>query len=401
MGVHYLERAHRRGLRCAIADYGRNLSAKEVKLGLLPGDEVYSVPGKGDEAWYSAASAALADGRIDGVLGLSEPHVVPAALIAGELGLPSPGLLAGMVSRNKLFQRQIFRRNDIPQPAFQLCDSIDEAVSWASTRYPVVLKPLVKSGAKGVRVVFDDADATAWATEPDAPARFLAEEYIAANEFSCEAAVRRGRIVFINVTEKIITKVPYCVELGHYAPAGCDAAERERIENLARRVVDLTKMSDGLLHLEVKSGDRGLHALEFAVRTPGDFIMELISLALGVDLYEAALDIALGQQADVTASSQRAACVWFPEIPAGTVESVTGLRELPGLPAFVSSSVELAPGTRITRVRCSDDRVGGVIMCASDRAALDRDAASARQLLRVTVASTGGAGDLSAGHRRR
>jgi biotin carboxylase len=382
MGRAYLDRVHRRGLAGAVVDRQANLEkAREV---LTPDDTWFPVTERGDEAWYAAVTEALADGAVDGVLAFAEPHVMAAALVASELGLPGPGLLAATVSRNKLFSRHLLARHGLLQPRFGLAYGADSALEWAAGRSPLVLKPLSSQGSSGVRVAYDADDVRAW-VDAESPAAFLVEEYLPGPEYSAEAVVADGRVVFTNVTGKVTTRPPYCVELAHQVPAACPTATRQAIEDLARAVVAAVRMAAGIMHLEVKVEPRGVHVVEFAVRTPGDHIMDLIHLATGVDIFDAVVATALGVDADLTASRSGVACAWYPELPPGLVASVEGLDAIAALPGVAHHWLSLQPGDEIAALRSSNERFGPFILTAADHAELSTLLGKVQQTLDVRL----------------
>ncbi|HEY1620358.1 MAG TPA: ATP-grasp domain-containing protein [Streptosporangiaceae bacterium] len=383
LGRPYLDRAHRKGLACAVLDLPGNA---ERACGLLgQGDAWYPVRDDTRESWYLAAGAALADGPADGVIGFGDPQVIPAALIAAELGLPGPGLLAALVSRNKLLSRELLARSGIAQPEFTSAGTAEEAIAWAAGGYPVVLKPPSGQGSLGVAVAADAGDIRRWASEPGRPASFLAERYLPGPELSCECVVVGGDVVFANVTEKTTTAPPYCVELAHQVPAP-DAGLARDAETMTRAVAAAVGMTAGIIHVEVKAQPGGVHLVEFAVRMPGDRLMEVIRLATGVDLFDAMVDIAVGAPPDVTIRRHEAACVWFPQAPPGLVTAITGLDDIPALPGVVGSHLRFRQGGEVPPLRSSHDRLGWVLLTAADRAELAARLDAVRAALHVTVA---------------
>lgn len=382
LGRPYLDSAHRRGLACAILDLPENM---ERARGLLHStDSWYSVAEASLECWYSAAALALADGPIDAVVGFADPQVESAALIAAEFGLPGPGLFASSISRNKLLSRELFARTDVRQPPFALARDARAAVEWAAGRYPVVLKPLSGQGSAGVRVASAADEVWRWASEERLPEKFLVEQYLAGPEFSCEAVVADGRILFANVTEKTTTAPPYCVEVAHHIPVLNSAVVRA-VESLTQEVVTVIGMTAGIIHAEAKSELGIAHLIEFAVRTPGDRIMELIRLATGVDLFDAVVDIALGETPEVTRSRSDAACVWYPQVPHGRVTEVFGLSELSTMPGVVDHHIKLQADGEVPVMRSSGERVGWVMLTGADRGELGRRLDAVRDALRITV----------------
>lgn len=370
MGRPYLSRAHRRGLKVAVLDSAEAFTWPETQAALGPDDQCYPVPVTNDEGWLVAASAALRDGPVVGVVAFSEPHVKPAALLCDEAGLPGPGLRAVLTSRSKLVQRELFGRRGLAQPEFHLAHSVEDAAAWSDGRFPVVVKPLSNMGSMGVQTVADRADIQAWFDGNDAPTCFLVEEYLRGPEYSVEAIVAEGEIAFWSVTEKVTTEAPYFVELEHHVPARVTAAEQAAAGATLWGVADALGMRSGIMHLELRLESTGPQIMEVAVRTPGDYIMDVVEAATGADLFDAVIAVACGQPPAVAVRAAYAASVWFPAPEPGTVIAVRGVEQIQRMDGVVNIEIDVGPGSEIHPLRSSMDRVGMVICRAPDRSEL-------------------------------
>ncbi len=386
MGRPYVPRARARGFVLSVVDNPANLADPQVLADWQPGDHTEAVDGAGDEAWYAAVSAAAAGHRPDAVVAFSEPHVMAAAYLADELGLPAPGLRAASLSRNKHLQRETFARYGIRQPRHRLATDAETVLSWTGGDFPVVLKPLSQAGSLGVRVVHDDAEVKQWLAEGHATGAFLCEEYCDGPEYSCEVLVQHGRVVFANVTGKTTTPPPMCIEIGHRTPAGCDAGTAAAIIDQAAAVVAAIGMRAGLAHVEVRVRPDGPYVMEVGVRTPGDFIMEMTELATGVDLFDAVVAIAGDQEAPVSRTREAAAGVWYPIFEPGTPVPVEALRAVAAMPGVVRTDINLADAWMATAVTWSLNRPGGFLLAAQTVAELD--ALTARVRARVDRAAS-------------
>jgi biotin carboxylase len=350
-----------------------------------PDDRGYPVGAIDDEGWLSAASTALADGPVDGVVAFSEPHVVAAALLAEELGLPGPGVRAAVVSRNKLMQRELFHRAGLAQPDHHHARAVDSAVEFAAGRYPVVAKPLSGMGSRGVEVVNDEAELRAWAAGHQDGATFLVEAFLDGPEVSVEAILVDGAVQFRNVTAKTVTDLPYRVELAHHVPADVPAGTLDAIDVVLARVTGAMGMRTGIVHLELILRPDGPYVVEIATRTPGDYLMDVIEAATGVDLYDKVVAAACGLPLEIGESGPDLASVWFPTPPEGKVTSIEGVEQIERTPGVVKIEIDVLPGDEVHALRSSMDRVGMVIYRAPDRAGLDDLLARVRDQLHITV----------------
>ena len=331
---------------------------------------------------------------VRGVCSLREQFVEPASLVADLLGLPSPGLRASRVSRNKYLQRRYLSawspRSDLVAPAARA-----RAKEWDS--FPAVVKPVGRLASSGVQLVLNPVELREALTayEPGEVLQF--EERTVGPEFSVESLSRDGQCLYVEVTEKRTTEgdSPYFVELGHTTPA-VNLTESARADLLAvhAAVLDRLQFGTGIAHGEYRVTARGRVVLtEVAVRPPGDSILALHWLATGTALEDALIGLAVGGDVAPPPRPRRyARQVYLPHrpgtlagisVPRGTGLAVTwfdpddthdpvrgaGLAD----PPTVRCLLGLKPlGSRLGPLRESTDRAGMFLLDASTPEALDQ-----------------------------
>lgn len=379
-GRPYMDAALRRGMRLAILD-----RPSSFESGHLDRIDYYQVVGTGTQAWFDAASRAIADGDVDAVIAFSEPHVGAAALIADELSLAGPGMRASVISQDKAVQRRLFSRRGIRQPRFLPPVDVESAVEWAEASYPVVVKPTNRTGSMGVRVVDDSAGLREALADVDLR-NILIEIYLDGREYSVECVYRHGVLRYSRATEKVTTDPPYCVEIGHCVPASLSASSQIEVETLVRSVAEAIGLRDGIMHLEFRLQQDGPYLIEFAVRTAGDYIMELHRHAFGVDLYDAAIAVALDEDPALEVELVGGASILFLTPAPGKVMKVEGEEDVRGMAGVLDVNVSVNPGDEIVDTRSSVDRAASVLFRADSRQSL-RDL-QREVLRRITIHTT-------------
>jgi biotin carboxylase len=341
-----------------------------------------------DELWALGAYEAVAAGPPNGVLAFSEPHVLGAALVQDRLGLPGPSLHAAVLSRNKALQRACFASHGLPQPEFIVAADSVAGVEWAAARLPVVIKPLTASGSAGVELIGDTAQLRAVAARRTATGRVLFETVVDGPEYSWEGFVRDGRIIFGNFTAKETGCAPYFVEVAHRC--GHRFADG-RADALVAGVVHAMGMRTGIVHLEFRVGPRGPVVIEVAVRTPGDYLMDLLAITYGFDPYAVAVALALGLPVDLPLPERPVsyAAVWYPTCPPGDVVAVEGLDELQSHPAVIRTAIKVRPGDRVPAIVSSAHRIGCVVIAGRTEEQRDEALQTARDRLRVLTRRAG------------
>jgi biotin carboxylase len=378
-GPPYIAAARRLGARVHLVEVAERAAVIAHQV-----DRVTLCRGASDELWAEAASTAGREWRPDGVLAFSEAHVLGAALVQDELGLPGPSLRAAVLSRNKALQRGQFAAARIGQPDYLITDRLADARPWAEARMPVVIKPLSSAGSVGVELTPDITAYLEAAQRRGAEGRLLVEQAVTGPEYSWEALIREGKVWFANLTAKETTGPPDFVEIAHRVAADVDDATQTLVSEFGNAVLGAIGMQTGIVHLEFRLTTDGPAVMEIAVRTPGDGIMDLLGLCYGVDWYELVVRLALGL--DLPPAPPGPTCFaasYLPIAPAGTVTAVQGLADVQAWPGVVGAAVTVSPGDVIAPARSSDGRVGQVVLTASSRTELENSLRGIRQRLQV------------------
>jgi hypothetical protein len=233
--------------------------------------------------------------RIRGILAFGEDYVQAGGLVADYLGLPSPGLRATRVCRDKLLQRRYLAEWSPPSTLV----GPSRTVEW--TLFPAVLKPTGREASSGVQRVAD-SDRLAAALDGYQPDEaLLLEQLVVGHEVSVESLVQGGSIRFAEITGKRTNEKggTFFVELGHTAPdPTLDPAIRSAVLDTNRSVLERLAFADGTAHAEYRiTPDGRVYLMEIAARAAGDSIVTLYHLATGEPMEEAMLAIALGEPA--------------------------------------------------------------------------------------------------------
>jgi biotin carboxylase len=300
----------------------------------------------------AAARAVAAEEPVHGVLALVEHSVPAAAAVAAALGLPSISPQTAYRARDKFAMRTAFARGGLRQPPFAVAATVAEAVSEArSIGYPLVLKPVLGGGSKHVRRIdteaelvehFDRIRLRSWdggdhdPLTPEAMRRYrrglLLEGYLPGGEVSVESLVVDGRTRVIAVHDKPMPMLgPYFEEVFYTTPTTLPADVRRRIAEATASAHEALGIRTGVTHTEFRIGaDSEPVILETAARLGGGPVYRSVLLSAGVDMVEAALDLALGRPpAPVPEASPHLVgfCMFFAD-RAGRVRAVHGVDEV-------------------------------------------------------------------------
>lgn len=344
------------------------------------------------------------DYDVKGVFAVGEILVEQTGLLADALGLAAPGIRASRVCRSKALQRwylpESSPRSRVVPPEGR------SAFADPGLRFPVVVKPVSRHSSSGVRTCESMEELRRGIDGYPAGETVLVEDRIVGPEFSVEALVQGGDVVFDSVTRKRTTEshASTFVELSHSVPnrpSGVDATLIERNREVLRRL----DFRDGIAHSEWRvTADGTPFLIEIAARTPGDGLLPLYHLATGQPLEPEITRVCLGEEASYPMPRRFARQVYLehPEgrlddvrtdLPGATVTWVGESGEWPRLrpgapgdpPALRAILVLRNRGDMLTAMSDSDDRAVTFLIDAPTPDALDALEADVRSAIHLVV----------------
>lgn len=246
---------------------------------------------------------------INGVVATTELTIPIAAYVANELG--NVGISVDVASeitdkyRNRMITDNV---SGLYQPRYAVVESIEDIIAL-NFKLPIILKPTSKGGKRGVTVINsieDIQNAILYAKkESGSEGKLIVEEFIDGGmECSVESLSYNGKNYIIQITEKITSGAPHCVELAHHQPANLSLDKKVKVYDILDKALTVVGISNGACHTEIKIKDNKIYLIEFNARPGGDHIAyPLTYLSTGYDYIKGAIDIALDQFHGVDYSS--------------------------------------------------------------------------------------------------
>ena len=253
---------------------------------------------------------------IDGICTISSDLAVIAVnYVAENMELTGNSMECTLKSTNKHLMRECFKEHGLPSPRSFPVESAED-LEGADLKYPVIVKPLDRSGSRGITKVESFSglsQAIEGAKEQGFEKKALVEEFISGKEYSVEYISWQGKHKFLALTEKFTTGAPSFIETGHHEPAEVDGETLERIKDVVSRSLDALGIEYGASHSELKVDNEGnIGLIEIGGRMGGDCIgSDLVELTTGYDYLEAVIDIALGRAPREYERNEGAATVRF------------------------------------------------------------------------------------------
>lgn len=386
MQIPALRVAKERGWRVVAAD------GSDKAVGIPYVDEFVHIDLKDRSGLEAAARRLKETGGLDGVMTAGTDFSASVAWVAERLGLPGIPFETALDASDKSRMRSVFSAAGVPSPRFFILarsDSLDRLPDYLS--FPLVVKPVDNMGARGCRLVRDEAELTealADAHGHSRSGRAIVEEYLEGPEFSLDALVHEGRVHLCGVADRHITFAPYFVEMGHTMPTdypGKDVAEVVRVFEAGIRALGIR---NGAAKGDIKLTARGGFVGEIAARLSGGYMSGwTYPYASGVDPAAGALDIAVGAAPrDLVpkrewVSAERA----FISIP-GEVVLAAGERTARAEPFVKEVFFRIGAGDRVVFPANNVEKCGNVISQAPDRASAVEAAERAARAVRIRLA---------------
>ncbi|MFE9170838.1 ATP-grasp domain-containing protein [Streptomyces kebangsaanensis] len=282
------------------------------------------------------------------ILTWDEWSLVAVSAVAKRLGLRAMDPAAARICRDKYATRQALAAAGMATVRHTLAASEEEAVAAAEAiGFPVVVKPRTLGGSFGVMVA-RDSDGLRQAYRLASGSRLegvgtadtvLVEEFVEGPELSVDSTVVDGVVTPVCIARKRLGPQPYFEEVGHLVTAWQDEPWAEAVVRLVRDAHRAVGVDYGVTHTELRVSAEGPRLIELNGRLGGDLIPYLHQLATGVDLAQAAAEIAFERTPDLTPARARSAEIRF-LYPAH--DGAVGQVVLPD-PAEVDGLVEAVP----------------------------------------------------------
>ncbi|MBL1068784.1 ATP-grasp domain-containing protein [Streptomyces sp. 7-21] len=348
-----------------------------------------------------ACAAALAKLAPSGLINSTDTWSVPGADLAAEFGLPGPDPASVRLLRDKLRVRELLRERGLTRVRALAVTPGPGAAAAVRDQIglPAVLKDSAGTSSRSVWLVRDERElAGALAQAADAPlhGRLFAETYVPGPLYSAETLSWRGRTRLLGVLSRQLSPAPHVREEAAAFPVALPEAERRRTEEWAGRVLAAAGHLDGFAHVEFVLTADGPELVEINRRIGGALVGEALCRSLGVNVYEALVDTALGRRpALLDGPGHTGPATGFVLIypgQAGTLRGWSGLAELARFPGTPEWYPTRAPGDEV--VHLADQRgCTGIVLAegATAELALHRALSAAGSVRPVIAPQASGA----------
>lgn len=250
-----------------------------------------------------AFSRLHATGCFRAVLNRKEKFVVPASVLANELGLP-PIMANPELARDKFEMRRALNR-DSTFPRTVLIRNADDLNQVPVKMFPCVLKPRFGFNSRSAVCVSNPGELVAaydeqhlryslLPKEDRTNNHFVVEDLIPGTEHNVETLVNNGCAAFHLISDKLPMQPPFFIEIGDNMPSTLSVAEQEACRVAAEKAIESLGIKNGWAHTEVKLHGGAAVVVESAARMGGGYFENLIDAVFGINRMEMLIEMFCG-----------------------------------------------------------------------------------------------------------
>jgi len=360
------------------------------------------------EEWRSADTVlkALESRPVDGILAVGDRPTVMAAYLSRLLGLPGHPPEAARAARDKRLGRERLKAAGLLVPAFiSVPASVDPARLLERVELPVVIKPTVLSGSRGVIRADDPASfVTAFGRvqrllaapdvqelrDPEADLIQI-EHYIPGREFALEAVLEHGGFRTLAIFDKPDPlEGPFFEETLYVTPSRASATVQRAIEAAVAAAASALGLHHGPVHAECRVNARGVYVLEVAARPIGGLCANMLrftgSGGAAISFEELLVRHATGEPIAGWDREAEASAVMMIPIPRGGVyRRVDGVDEAKAIAGVDDVLITAKPDQHLVPLPEGASYLGFIFARAATAATAEQAVRSAHACLRFTI----------------
>ncbi|MEV6880798.1 ATP-grasp domain-containing protein [Streptomyces sp. NPDC051135] len=337
--------------------------------------------------------------ELRGLISSTDTWTLAGAELTDRLGLPGLDPAVLRMTRDKAAVRNRLHEAGLTRARAVECavpDGEARGLLLKEAGVPLILKDTAGTGSQNVWLVRDEGELDAALEESsgrDLKGRLFAEPYLSGPVYSAETLTWDGRTRLLGVSSRLMSPEPHFREEITAFPVAFPSPQRTSLESWLDRVLAAVDYTDRFAHVEFVLTADGPEVVEVNPRIGGALVGEGMCRALGVNVYEAVIEAALGRRprlmdAELPGGPAVAFVLGYPAAP-GVFTGVAGLDRLTDMPGAPTWYPAKQPGDLIEHL--SDSRgYAGLVYAEAETAELaTHRAVAAANALRVLTEPAG------------
>ena len=367
-----------------------------------------AIPVRFHEEWRSVDGVlkTLESRPVNGVLVVGDRPTVMAAYITRLLGLPGHSPEAAGIARDKRLSRERLKAAGLPVPEFLAVPSaIDPATVLSRVTFPVVIKPTVLSGSRGVIRADDELS---FVTVCGRVQRLLAsneirelrdpesdviqiESFIPGAEYALEGMLDHGTFHTLAIFDKPDPMDgPFFEESIYVTPSRVNLGIQRQIQEMVERAARAVGLHHGPVHAECRVNSRGVYVIEVAARPIGGLCARMLRFVKpgepSIGLEQLLLRHAIGEPIGGWTREPDASAVMMIPIPrSGVFRGATGMDEALAVVGVDDVLVTAKPDQQLLALPEGASYLGFIFAHAPTPEAAEQAVRTAHGCLRLTI----------------
>jgi biotin carboxylase len=321
---------------------------------------------------------------LDAIAGVDEDTVLISAMAREKIGLPFNPIEGMRAVRNKFLFRQAIANSGLTSPDFRLSDLNELKYGIGDMHYPVVLKPLLLSGGRGVVRVDSDENLRSVVTmlekilsdrkiqirSAEYHKKILVESYIDGEEVAVEGLLIDGKFHLFAIFDKPDPLTgPYFAETIYATPSLHSVETQKQIITTVTATAEHLGLRHGPVHAELRFNSDVCFIVELANRPIGGLCSRILRFENNQTLEQVVLRHAAGLALDQIAREEKASGVMMIPIPRGGIfKGVRGVEAAKKVDQIEDVVITIPPGDKICPLPWSSRYLGFIFARGDDPA---------------------------------
>jgi biotin carboxylase len=211
-------------------------------------------------------------------------------------------------------------------------------------------------------------------------------------EFGAQGLIYKNNMKFVFAHNDVVTPPPYLTPIGHSYPMSLTEKMENEIKDVIEKGTKALEIDNSLLNIDMILTSSGPRIIEIGARMGATCLPELTSIFSGIDVVDVAIEMALGNEPDLTGNEKRQPCA------ALLIRSQkTGILEIADLPKnllddsrLVSIRWDKKPGDKVNAFKTGPDRIGEIVVISDTSKEADKFCEELYGCLHIKVKEDGG-----------
>ena len=345
----YIQAAQKLGYQLLIVSDSKHSLVSSIASGI-------TIDFNDPESAFERVLSSVKGVEISAIIATDDLVVMLASRVAKALGLAHNRPESTRLTYRKDLARQRLKEQGCNVPEFSICHFNDCLERSTTVNYPVVLKPLMLSGSRGVIRANNSAEFMGAAEQikrilsrqpyaDDERQQFLVERYLDGDEVAIDGFVQNGRFIPLALFDKPEPlNGPYFEESYYITPSRHSIKTQQAIIQEIEKCCKAYGLSHGPIHAEARITSEGVFLIEMASRTIGGQCAQLIEYVLGCKLEEVIIRLMCFEPLEINQTQQHAGVLMIPITQRGILKRVEGLLEAQGIEHITHIEIHIQPG---------------------------------------------------------